>query len=165
MIQAVIGVAWPLELQLGDGSNIKFPQAQVFASGAAVPLATMDMTLLVGGMYSATYTFAASGSYFVRYPVWTDAAHTIPDGTYDIVLDEVYAQVNDLDSLPNAILNAMVSALYSLKQYLVIIGSAVAGKASNAPTNTVFRDIDDTRDVITSVAAPSGDRTAAIYNP
>lgn len=165
MVDVVVGVAWPLELGLGDGSNAKFPQAQVFASGAGVPLVTLNMVSVGNGMYTANFVFPVAGNYFVRYPVWADAAHTIPDTMYDIVLEEAYAQVNDLDSLPTAILNAMVSALYSLKQYLVIIGAAVAGKASNAPTNTVFRDIDDTRDVITSVADPSGDRTAATYNP
>jgi len=70
-----------------------------------------------------------------------------------------------LDSLPAAVLNAMVSTLYSLKQYLVIIGAAVAGKASNGPANSVFRDIDDTRDAITTTANTSGDRTSATYNP
>lgn len=165
MIQVKVGTAWPLELQLGDGSAIKFPVANVYAAISGVPIATVNLTHLAGGMYGGTYTFAAAGEFFVQYVVYTDVAHTILDPTYDIVLEDVLSQSNDLDSIPASILNALVGTVYTLKQYLVIIGSAVAGKANNAPANTVFRDLEDTKNVITSTADVSGNRTGAVYNP
>jgi hypothetical protein len=165
MVQTVVGVAWPIELGLGDGSNAKFPQAQVFASGSAIPLVTLDLTPIGNGMYTSNYTFLAAGSYFIRYPVWADAGHTVMDTSYDIVLEEAYAQVNDLDSLPVAIISTLIDGVYSLGQYLKIIASAVAGKVSGGPATPVFRDIQDTRNVITGVADASGNRTTSTLNP
>jgi hypothetical protein len=164
MLQVVVGEAWPIELQLGDGDTGKFPQAEVCTPGVALPIATLDLAHLAGGRYANTYTFIA-GNFEVRYVVYSDAAHTSIDYDYQIVLEDVVSQVNDLDSLPAAFMATLVGTTYNLQQYLRIIAAAVAGKASGGPGSPVFRDVEDASNVITGTADSSGNRTASVITP
>ena len=82
----------------------------------------------------------------------------------------------DMTGVPNAAAGASGGLLlgtsaifeggaYTITQYIEIIGSSVAGKASGGPGSPVFRDLQDSRNVITGTADSSGNRTAATYNP
>jgi hypothetical protein len=54
---------------------------------------------------------------------------------------------------------------YTLRQTLRLMAAAVAGKASGGPGGTVFRNLPDSADRITSVADASGNRTTVTHSP
>jgi hypothetical protein len=165
MSSAVVGTARALELQLSDGTAGLFPQAEVYPSNWAVPLATVSLADLGGGLYSANYTFTSASQYFIKYRVYSDAGHTTPDTTYSIELENILAQVNSIDTIPGSVLTELVDATYTLGDYMKIMAAVLAGKASGGPGNPVFRDLLDTKDVVDGVADVNGNRTSAIYNP
>jgi Rieske Fe-S protein len=58
-----------------------------------------------------------------------------------------------------------VDGTLTFKEVTQIIAASTAGKVSGAPGSPVFRDLDDTQDVITATVDSSGNRTAITYNP
>jgi hypothetical protein len=136
----------------------------IYAAGSGVPTATLDLAHLAGGLYANTYIFAL-GNWAIQYVVYSDMAHTVIDASYQIVADEVVAETNSLDSLPAAMLSTLVGTTYTLQQYLRVIAAAVAGKASGGPGSPVFRDIEDTSNVISGTADTNGNRTASAITP
>jgi len=165
MSRAKLSSIRSLQLLTSDGVAGLYPQAEIYLSGASSPITTLDLTDLGNGRYAVDYTFPTIGQHFVKYIVYSDSEHTTKDTTYSEELEDILVEVNNLDSLPTSVMNFMVDSARTFKQFLRIVASAVAGKASSGPSTTKFRDLEDTRDVITTVANTSGDRTSATYDP
>ena len=66
-------------------------------------------------------------------------------------------------SLADAVWAKALETGYSADRILRIIAAASAGKVSGGPGSPVFRNLQDTADVITGTADSSGNRTAATY--
>lgn len=64
-----------------------------------------------------------------------------------------------------AVWSYLIEAGFTADQVLQIIAAVAAGKSSGGPGSPVFRNLGDTRDVVTGTANSSGDRSAATYNP
>lgn len=54
---------------------------------------------------------------------------------------------------------------YTYAEVLRIVASVTAGKASGGPGSPVFRDLADTKDVVSGTADSNGNRTAVTYDP
>ena len=66
----------------------------------------------------------------------------------------------------DGLLTETVDGTFSLIDYLVIIGSAAAGKISGAEgTEIVLRDIFDTYDVLHATVDANGNRTNVVFYP
>mgnify|MGYP007024642069 CR=1 FL=1 len=58
-----------------------------------------------------------------------------------------------------------VDGTKTFKEVTQIIAAVVAGKVSGGTGSPVFRDLSDTRDVVSATCDASGNRTAITYNP
>jgi hypothetical protein len=165
MSRAKVSTVRSIQLMLSDGVTGKYPQARVFLEDEVIPVATLNLVDLGDGRYAVDYTFTSIGHYFVKYSVYSDSGHSTLDTTYTFELEDILVEANNLDSLPTSIFSFMVDSVRNFKQFIRIIASAVAGKASSGPSATKFRDLEDTRDVLTTTATDEGDRTSATYDP
>ena len=69
----------------------------------------------------------------------------------------VVPSVNDISS---GVWNYVIDGIFSAKNILKLIGSVLVGKVSGAETNTIkFRDLSDTKDVVTATTDTNGNRT------
>lgn len=76
MIEAEVGVPAPLELMLPDGDTTKAVQAYV-QKDDGTPLATVNLAHMARGRYTAHYTFAQSGFFYVDFITYFDNTYTV----------------------------------------------------------------------------------------
>lgn len=66
---------------------------------------------------------------------------------------------------PAAVWSYEIEPGYSAGDLLRLFAAVLLGKASGGPDQSVFRDINDTKDRVTTVATSVGDRTSVTYDP
>lgn len=102
-IPASVGSTVVLALVLENGETGFYPQAEIYASGAGTPTATVDLTHLVKGRYEGTWVPATVGTYTAQFFTYVDAAHTVESVVYTREAEQVFVSENSADDLAAAI--------------------------------------------------------------
>lgn len=90
MLRATIDEPVPLQVQAADGRTDLFARAQVFEVGSSVPVSTVALPHIAGGLYGSTITFTISGYFTAQYQLFEDAGFTSEAG-YDIEVEVIEA--------------------------------------------------------------------------
>lgn len=98
-VPATVGTPVPIAMILEDGNTAQFPQAEIYASGDASPLTTLDLSHKAKGRYEANWTPTVVGVYSAIFIVYSDAAHTIENITYTREIEQVFATSSNVDDL------------------------------------------------------------------
>ena len=61
--------------------------------------------------------------------------------------------------IADAVFQGEIESGYSLEESMRLQNAILLGKASQAPNGTIFRDIADTKDRVTSITDDDGNRT------
>lgn len=102
-IPATVGGTVVLALVLENGESTFYPQAEIYASGATVPTATVDLTHLAKGRYEATWVPTTVGAYTAQFFIYVDAGHTIETIVYSREAEQIFVTKNSTDDLAAAI--------------------------------------------------------------
>lgn len=95
IVRQRVGEIVGLSLQMSDGNEILYPQAQVRDAGGSV-IATLDLAHVGEGLYTNRSLFMPDNAVVTAaYRVYSDAGHTTQDNTYEETLDVF---VRDTDS-------------------------------------------------------------------
>lgn len=98
-IPATEGDAVTLVEVMPDGSTSVHPQAEVYALGGAVPLATIDLTHQVKGRYEGSWTPPSVGSFAVVFIVYADAGHSIEHIAYSRESEQIFVTSSSVDDI------------------------------------------------------------------
>jgi hypothetical protein len=98
-LQTKVGAPTPLVAILTDGNELQHPQAEIYAPGGTSPIATLDLLHKAKGRYEAPWTPTAPGLFLVHYFVYSDAAHTIRNVSYNNEGEQVSVTTVSLDDL------------------------------------------------------------------
>lgn len=91
MIQTKIGKQTPLQLQLFDGDTGKFPVAYLKNSSGTI-ISVHSLTHVNDGMYISSFIPTVEGFFHATFRVFSNAARTIEDFTYEIITENYYVE-------------------------------------------------------------------------
>lgn len=106
-LPATVGTPVPIVMVLEDGSETQYPQAEIYAPGGTVPLATIDLLHKVKGRYEGAWTPTAADVYAAHFFVYADAGHTIENIVYVRAIEQIVATDASLDDLAAKIIRAL----------------------------------------------------------
>lgn len=132
--------------------------AAVWASafvGSTVAAPASVTASIAGGMYIASTITVPASTVVAPIHAIGNLAITISIPALPTAIDNAYAVWGALAG----------DGALTTAQMLRIVAAVLAGKSSGGPDTPVFRNLDDSKDVVTGVADSNGDRTVAIYNP
>lgn len=98
-IPAQVGSVATLALVLEGGEGSFYPQAEIYAPGAAAPLATIDLVHRAKGRYEGEWIPASPGSYTAQFFIYVDAAHTVESIIYMREAEQVFVTSASVDDL------------------------------------------------------------------
>lgn len=98
-LPVTVGSAVPVVMILEDGSEVQYPQAEIYAGGGTTPLATLDLVHKAKGRYESEWTPSSAGVYTAHFIVYTDAAHTVESIVYTREAEQMVVTLNDSDDL------------------------------------------------------------------
>jgi len=144
-------------LEVYDGANapvtglVNVDFTKYLSLNGAVSAVPVTVTEVANGMYYATFTPAALGSWHLLI---RNAANN-PRG-WDETFDVTAAGPD---------LTTWVTDGYTFAQMLELIGAALLGKVSGGPALPVFRSMNDTANRISATCNASGDRIVVVLTP
>lgn len=106
-LPATVGAPVPITMILEDGVQNQYPQAEIYAAGGTVPLATVDLSHKAKGRYEGSWTPTAPGTYSVHFFVYSDLAHTIENITYTREVEQIFATNYGKDDLAAMIIRVL----------------------------------------------------------
>jgi hypothetical protein len=139
-------------------------EAQDIATGAPV----VDQVALVLDYSAATQEVLAGASTIEQILAATEIAAVVQDmlaGAPNITAIAVTSTGSGGAADPAAVWNYEIISGFTAERLLRILAASVAGKVSGAPSNPVFRSVDDSQDQIYGTVDASGNRTAVSYGP
>lgn len=102
-----VGVSVPLVMILEDGNEGQHPQAEIYAPGGTVPVATVDLPHKVKGRYEGSWTPTSTGPFAAHFFVYSDAAHTIENIVYIRAIEQIFVAQSDVDDLAAAVVRLL----------------------------------------------------------
>jgi len=138
--------------------------AQDLATGAPV----VDQLALVLDYLAATQEVLAGAATIEQILATTEIAAVVQDmlaGVPNITAIAVTSTGSGGSADPAAVWNYEIISGFTAERLLRILAASVAGKVSGAPSNPVFRSVDDSQDQIYGTVDASGNRTAVSYGP
>lgn len=106
-IPAKVGEVVPLVLVTPDGNTTVYPQAEVYAAGGTVPLATIDLDHKAKGRYEGEWTPTSAGAYTAHFIVYADAGHSVEYIRYTREAEQIFATTSDVDDLASEIVRLL----------------------------------------------------------
>lgn len=98
-VPASIGEPVTLLLVLEDGNTGMFPQAEIYDTGAVVPLDVIDLDHKAKGRYEATWTPSAVGSYSSLFITYADAGHIVESLVYTREGEQIFVTQSHIDDI------------------------------------------------------------------
>lgn len=98
-IPATEGNAVTLVEVMPDGNTGVYPQAEVYAPGGAVPLATVDLSHQAKGRYEGSWTPPSVGSFAVVFIVYADAGHAVEHIVYSRESEQIFVTSSSVDDI------------------------------------------------------------------
>ena len=106
-VAATVGVSVPIVMILEDGNTTQYPQAEIYAAGATVPLVTLDLVHKAKGRYEASHTPATPGVYAALFIVYADGAHTAESIVYVRAVEQIFVTQSNVDDLAAKIVRVL----------------------------------------------------------
>lgn len=106
-VPAKVGDPVPLVMILEDGNENQHPQAEIYAAGATVPTATVDLPHKVKGRYEGSWTPSVVGPFSAVFITYSDAAHTIENIVYVRAVEQIFVTQSDVDDLAAAVVRLL----------------------------------------------------------
>lgn len=106
-LPATVGTPVPIVMILEDGSETQYPQVELYAPGATVPLVVVDLPHKVKGRYEASWTPPSADVYSAHFFVYADAGHTIENIVYVRAIEQIVATNSSIDDLAAKIIRAL----------------------------------------------------------
>jgi hypothetical protein len=162
------GVAIRTEISVFDSANVAVTGlvngdfTKLLSKDGANSVIAVTVTEIASGRYTVTFTPDSAGFWYldIRHSThkprgWTEAFDVTTDGTLskNDVGDGVLDQANGIETG------------YTFRQMMRVLSSILLGKASGGPGGSVFRDVNDTKNRITTVADSDGNRTTMTLDP
>ena len=121
---------------------------------------------IANGRYEASFTPGSNGMWSVLIRQTSGAAYNKRgwQEDFDVTTDGVLS----LSAIVNAIFDSVDSLIevgFTFRDTMRLMSAVLCGKASGGPGNSVFRNMPDTADRVTSVADSSGNRTVMTLTP
>lgn len=158
MVFEVYDFAQDPVLGLTNGDFTKFVTFNGANSAVVVTVSEIG-----NGRYEATFTPTSTGMWqvLIRQATYNKRGWA---EDFDVTTDGVYS----LTEIVNAVFDsaaALIEAGFTFRQTMRLMSAVLCGKASGGPGNSVFRNMPDTADRVTSVADSSGNRTTMTLTP
>jgi hypothetical protein len=96
-----------LIVNLDDGAENQYPQAEINAYGGTTPLAIVDLEHRAKGRYEGSWTPISTGNYSAQFFIYSDGAHTIQNIAYTQELEQLFITSSDVDDLATAIIRLL----------------------------------------------------------
>lgn len=106
-IPAAVGEAVSLVSIIQDGNEALYPQVEIYATGGASPLTTINLTHRAKGRYEGVWTPSSVGAYTALFITYTDSGHTIESLVYMREAEQIFVSQNSLDDLATSIVRAL----------------------------------------------------------
>jgi len=106
-IPAKVSEAVTLVLVTPDGNTSVYPQAEIYASGGIVPLATIGLAHKAKGRYEATWTPTTVGAYTAHFIIYADAGHSVEFVIYSREAEQIFVTASDVDDLASEIVRLL----------------------------------------------------------
>jgi hypothetical protein len=84
---------------LENGEGNFYPQAEVYASGAGTPTATVDLVHQAKGRYEGSWVPSTVGTYTAQFFVYADVGHTVESIVYSREAEQVFVSGSSVDAL------------------------------------------------------------------
>jgi len=98
-LPVTVGASVPIVMILEDGVEDRYPQAEIYAAGGTVPLATLDLLHKAKGRYEASWIPSSTGVYTAHFIVYDDVGHASESTVYTREAEQMVVTVNDTDDL------------------------------------------------------------------
>lgn len=102
-VPARVGVAVPLVMILEDGSEDKYPQAEIYGAGGTFPVTTLSLSHTARGRYEAEWVPSAVGAFSAVFITYVDAGHSIESIVYTREVEQVFVTQSGVDDLAAAV--------------------------------------------------------------
>jgi len=102
-LPATVGTPVPIVMTLEDGNETQYPQVEIYAPGATVATAVVDLPHKVKGRYEASWTPPSADVWTAHFFIYADAGHTVENITYTRAIEQVVATDSSVDDLASKI--------------------------------------------------------------
>ena len=99
MITAKKGEAVYLVMNLAEGDEGLYPQAEIYEAGTSTKVTTVSLTHRAKGVYDGTWTPAATGYFTALFITYIDAGHTVEYIVYGRATEQISVITSKTDDL------------------------------------------------------------------
>lgn len=126
----------------------------------------VTVTEIANGRYDASFTPGSNGFWSVLIRQDTGAAYNKRgwQEDFDVTTDGVLSLTDIVLAIFDSV-DSLIETGYTFRATMRLMSAVLCGKASGGPGNSVFRNMPDTANRVTSVADSSGNRTVMTLTP